>query len=339
MKNYHAVLGIRPEASPAEVKKAFKELAFQYHPDRNPHNPVAEERFKELVEAYSYITGNVEALRALQGPSAAAKMTGDYAQDILKTLFDIDHPFSLHDKQVLRVEVLLTLEEAFKGTVKTVEVQRQEICAECKGNGVDHGAKIFTCTYCFGAGQVGGPDDGSKRRECPKCNGRGFLSSRGCVACRARGFKRRDIKLKVTVPALAKEGQTLILPDEGHEIAPGRKGDAQAIFKLQRHPSFSFDGKDIMCETSVEMSEAALGGEVSVPTLDGFTTLHLPPGTQSGQVFRIKGMGLGGDQFVKIKVKTPVALSEKDRHLLRRIQGNIAATPRGFWQKIKKWFW
>lgn len=339
MKNFHAVLGIKPEATPAEVKKAFKELAFQYHPDRNPHNPVAEERFKELVEAYSHLTGNVEALRALQGPSSAAKMTGDYAQDILKTLFDIDHPNSVQDRQPMRVEVLLSLEEAFKGTVKIVEVQRQEICGECKGTGVDHGAKIFTCTYCFGAGQVGGPDDGTRRRECPKCNGRGFISSRGCVPCRARGYKRRDVKLKVTVPSQSKEGQTVILQGEGHESAPGRRDDAQAVFKLLRHPSFSFDGKDVMCETSVEMSEAALGGEVKVSTLDGFTTLHLPPGTQSGQVFRIKGMGLGGDQFVKIKVKTPVALSEKDRHLLRRIQGNIAATPRGFWQKIKKWFW
>ncbi|MCE9626182.1 MAG: DnaJ domain-containing protein [Deltaproteobacteria bacterium] len=123
-KNYFAVLGLKSSATLPEIKKAFKELAFQYHPDRNPHNPRAEDRFKETVEAYSYLTGNLEALKAIQKPSAAAKSTGDYAQDILKTLFDIDHPGSLRDRAPFRQELTLALEEAFSGGVKTIQVER-----------------------------------------------------------------------------------------------------------------------------------------------------------------------------------------------------------------------
>ncbi|MFO1464636.1 MAG: J domain-containing protein [bacterium] len=338
-KNYFATLGLKPGATREEVKKAFKELAFQFHPDRNPHNPWAEERFKETVEAYSYLTGNLEALRALQGPSAAAKMTGDYAQDILKTLFDIDHPGSLRDRAPFRRELSLSLEEAFAGGTFSLLVEREELCPSCRGNGVEEGAKVFTCTYCFGAGSVSGPGETAERRECPKCNGRGFLSAKGCLRCRARGYLLQEAKLKVPLPPRVTDGFTVTLPGEGHELAPGRRGDLQVLVRLRRHPRFSFDGKDIICETSVEMSEAALGAEVMVPTLGGTTALRLPPGTQSGQVFRIKGLGLGGDQFVKINVRIPAALNEKDRLLLRRIRGEQGTEQPGWWQKIKQLFW
>lgn len=338
-KNYFAVLGLRHGASREEIKRAFKELAFQFHPDRNPHNPQAEERFKETVEAYSYLTGNFEALRAIQQPSSAAKSTGDYAQDILKTLFDVDHPGSLRERAPFHLALELSLEEAFSGGSKVLELEREELCRVCHGSGVEEGAKIFTCTYCFGAGSVGGPEEGEERRECPKCNGRGFLSSRGCVPCRARGYLKREVKLNVPFPPRVYDGFVLALQGEGHEQAPGRRGDVQVTIRLLRHPWFSFDGKDIICETTVEMSQAALGGEVQVPTLGGKTPLRLPPGTQSGQVFRLKGMGLGGDQFVKIKVKTPVALSEKERSLLRLIQTEQSQQRSKLWEKLKKWFW
>src|SRR5262249_30221955 len=160
-----------------------------------------------------------------------------------------------------------------------------------------------------------------------------------CLPCRARGYLMKTAKLKVTIPPRVNEGQVLNLKDEGHELLPGKRGDVQVVLKLQRHPWFSFDGKDIICETTVEMSEAALGGEVQVQTLAGKTSLHLPPGTQSGQVFRLKGLGLGGDQFIKIQVKTPVARTEKERLLLLQIQGESRALERGLWPRIKKWFW
>ncbi|MCE9626183.1 MAG: molecular chaperone DnaJ, partial [Deltaproteobacteria bacterium] len=159
------------------------------------------------------------------------------------------------------------------------------------------------------------------------------------VPCRARGYALHAVKLKVTVPPQVSDGFPILLQGEGHELSPGRRGDIQVFVHLQRHAWFSFDGKDIICETTVEMSEAALGGEVTVPTLGGTTTLRLPPGTQSGQVFRLKGLGLGGDQFIKIKVKTPIALNEKERLLLRQIQDDRGSEEPGLWRRVKKWFW
>ncbi|HCU23786.1 MAG TPA: hypothetical protein DF383_02115 [Deltaproteobacteria bacterium] len=343
-KNYHAVLGLESGASREELKKAFKELAFQFHPDRNPHNVLAEERFKQIVEAYSYLTGNFEALRALQRPpSSAARRSGDYAQDILQVLFDIDHPHDVQRKLPLEAELEISLEEAFRGTLRRFEVERQELCRECKGSGVEAGAKIFTCTYCFGAGEIGSPDLGETLRECPKCNGRGFLSAKACMACRAHGYLKVKASLQVEIPPRVQDGQTLTLEGAGHERSSGERGPLRITLHLRRHPGFSFDGKDIICEISVEMREAALGGEIKVPTLAGSTSLTLPPGTQSGAFFRLKGLGLGGDQFVKIRVKTPVVYSEKDRDLLRRMQESPTEAPRSFWlkfwNKMKRWFW
>jgi len=339
-KNYFAELGLTAGATAEEVKKAFKQLAFQYHPDRNPRNPWAEEKFKNLVEAYSYLTGNLEAYRVMTSKSAMATAAADPGQDILKTLFDIDVSPTRRNKGLAKVQVLLTMEEAFLGAQKKVEFDREEICKECRGKGVDEGAKLFTCTYCFGAGVVGLLEVNEEdAKECPKCNGRGFLSSRGCVACRARGYTLKKAKVQVQIPPKVRAGSVVEVKGEGHQLSLELRGDLQVQVGIKKHPVFTFDGKDIICETSVQMSEAVLGGEIQVPTLGGPTKLSIPPGTQSGQIFRVKGLGLGGDQFVRINVKTPIFLSEKDRSLMRRLKGQGSEEPKGFWQRVKKWFW
>ncbi len=334
-KNYYSILGVPPGAKTSEIKKAFKELAFKFHPDRNPRNPWAEERFKETVEAYTYLSGNMEAYRVVTSRSAEATVSADPGQDILKTLFDLDVTPAGRHRAPFEVPLQLTLEEACFGVEKKIALERDEFCAECKGRGVEAGAKVFTCTYCFGAGLIGSIDEESGD-ECPKCNGRGFISSRGCTACRARGFVARNARIKVDIPRGVTNGDIIRMAGEGHQLSAERRGDLTIKISLQPHPVFSFDGKDIICETTVEMSEAALGGEVSIPTLRGPTKFSIPPGTQSGQVFRLKGYGLGGDQFIRIRVKTPTVLTEKERTLMREMKDRSAG---GFLKKIKKWFW
>lgn len=238
----------------------------------------------------------------------------------------------------MKVELALTLEEAFQGGEKKILLDRQDLCADCQGRGVEEGAKVFTCTYCFGEGGVSNERDETVK-ECPKCNGRGFLSSRGCVHCRAHGVVEKHVKLKVQVPPKVRQGQVLTLPREGHEFNFGEREDLHVAIQLIKHPRFSFDGKDIICETSVEISEAALGGSITVPTLIGSKKLHIPPGTQSGQVFRMKGMGLGGDQFIRIWVKTPKVVSERERKIFRHLKEGEKGSASTLWSRFKKWIW
>lgn len=337
-KRYFESLGLAPNASQEEIKKAFKALAFQYHPDRNPHNPQAEEKFKESVEAYSYLSGNLEVYKALHAPAKTAQTVSEKAEDILRILFDIE-TLPVRPSRPLTIDLELTLEEALNGGERKISLERLDLCRACQGKGVEPGAKVFTCTYCFGAGEIGQEWEGKAPKECPKCNGRGILSGRGCMECFARGVLLSKIKRKITIPAPVSPGQTLALFGEGHETEMGKRGDAQVRFLLKKHPRFSFDGKDIICETTVEMGEAALGGEIKVPTLRGFTKLKIPPGTQSGQVFKLKGFGLGGDEYVKIWVKTPTAISEKERRMLRGLGKNAEEHSPGFLQRLKKWIW
>ena len=338
-KNYFDILGLPPSASSDEIKRAFKDLAFRFHPDRNPHNPEAEEHFKQAVEAYTYLTGNLEAYRSLQTTKKSSEVSSDQVQDILRVLFDIETVPSATRPRVLEAELELTPQEAFAGGQFSIPVERHDLCSACFGKGVEKGAKVFTCTYCFGAGEVRTQLDSEEMRECPKCNGRGLLSSRGCLNCRARGTIPKKILLKVEIPPGVAEGQVIRLTGEGHEQAIGRRGEVELKARLKRDPRFTFDGKDVICETTVDLSDAALGGEILVPTLRGPSKFKLPPGTQSGQVFKLKGLGLGGDQYIKIQVRTPLAVSEKDRRWLRQFKSHGEEGRPSFWQRIKNWFW
>jgi len=338
-RKYFEVLGLRSNANADEIKVAFKKLAFQYHPDRNPHNAWAEEKFKEAVEAYSFLSGNLEAYRALKKPTSGASTTAEATQDIFKILFDIDLEPASSRPRPLQEVLELSLEDAFKGRSLKIPLQRYDICPECFGSGVERGAKTFTCTYCFGEGEVEEGGSANNIKECPKCNGRGFLSSRGCVKCRARGAISKKYKLQVNIPPKVSQGQTLTLLGEGHEYDIGKRGEVQLTIHLKKHDRFTFDGKDIICETTVEVGDAALGGEISVPTLQGKQKLKIAPGTQSGQVARLKGLGLGGDQFVRIWVKTPTVLNEKERNILRGLRGKDKGQSPGWWNRFKKWVW
>jgi molecular chaperone DnaJ len=332
-------LGLKTGAGRDEIKTAFKKLVFQYHPDRNPHNEWAEEKFKEVVEAYSYLTGNQEAYQALKTGSRSAQATSEQIQDIFKILFDVEPKSTSRRSRPAEIFLDLTLEEAFRGGDRKISFERWNLCNECQGSGIEAGAKVFTCTYCFGEGEVGKNRLSEVPKECPKCNGRGFLSSKGCVTCRARGVVKARFKRTVTLPVKLIHGQMLTFPGEGHEYEPGRRSDLKLTVRLIKHPRFTFDGKDVICEITIPMSQAALGGEIAVPTLNGFQRLAVPPGTQSGQVFRFKGWGLGGDQLIRVWVKTPVAVSERERIFFQTFQQGQDRPSHSFWSRIKKWIW
>lgn len=354
LRQYFAVLGLSTSASPQEIRRTFKELAFQYHPDRNPSNPWAEEKFKEILEAYSYLTGNLEAIRAMQNQSAAtqasvrsrakeagfksAPMSYD-AEDILKSLFDLDLDPAGKKAQDLHVPLLLTLEEAFHGGEFKLEYERKDICEHCQGSGAEKGAKKFTCTYCFGAGEIEVNRSGVTTKECPKCNGRGFLSSLGCIPCRARGTLLKKVKKKIKVPAKVQHQQILSFPHEGHEFNIGERSDLKVTIELKPHPSFSFDGGDIICEVNVTMAQASLGSLVKVPRLAGSQKVRLPKSMQSGYVMRLKGMGLGGDQLIRFQVTTPQVLTNKQKRIFESLESQELQEEKGVWSRFKKWIW
>lgn len=338
-EKYLITLGLTRKASTEDIKKAFKELAFQFHPDRNPHNELAEERFKEIVEAYSYLSGNMEAYQAMQQPTAPRTVSVEQAQDIYQILFDLDPAPAPARHRPLTVPLEITLQEAFLGAEKKLDLERKDLCQKCLGRGVDAGAKTFTCTYCFGEGEVDSEASPDGFRECPKCNGRGFISSRGCVPCRAKGVVLNRIQLKIHIPPKVGAGQILKIEGEGHEFAPGQRGDVHVRLSLRKDDRFTFDGKDIICEVFVDLAEAALGGEVTVPTPAGSKKINLPHGMQSGEVIRLKGHGLGGDLFVRVWVKTPHVLSEKEKKFIKSFSSSRENAGRGWWARIKKWIW
>lgn len=338
-EKYLLVLGLTREASTVEIKKAFKELAFQFHPDRNPHNVRAEERFKEVVEAYSYLSGNMEAYQALRQPAKRSNFSVEQAQDVYQILFDLDPAPAPARQRPMEVDLELALEEAFLGGEKKIYIERNDLCEACMGRGVEAGAKTFTCTYCFGEGEIDSDSSPEGIRECPKCSGRGFISSRGCVACRAKGVKSRPVEIRIQIPPGVGAGQILEITGEGHEFAPGRRGDVWVRISLRKDARFTFDGKDIICEISVDLAEAALGGEVSVPTPAGPKKINLPHGIQSGEVIRLKGQGLGGDQFVRVWVKTPHIRSEKDKKFIQGLARTTEHRRSRWWARIKKWIW
>lgn len=338
-RNYLEILGLTREASSEDLKKAFKNLAFQYHPDRNPHNARAEEKFKEVLEAYSFLTGNMEAFQALKAPPRSGTAPADQVQDIYEILFDIELAPAPTRGKPLRTDLVLRAEEAFRGGEMELKLERWDWCLQCNGTGAEKGAKKFTCTYCFGEGEVDSLAEPEGRRECPKCNGRGFLSSKPCLKCRARGVRPNKCRLLLNVPPRISPGSVLILEGEGNEFQAGERGALEIHIILKEDPRFSFDGQDIICETTVGLGDAALGGEVVVPTLEGPRPVTIPAGTQSGRVLRLKGMGLGGDQFIRIWVKTPTVTTEKERRVLHGFKTPPPGRLNGLWGRLKKWIW
>jgi molecular chaperone DnaJ len=352
-RDYYEVLGIARTATEQEIKSAYRKLALKYHPDRNPGDKTAEERFKEAAEAYA-VLADAEKRAAYDrfghaGVGAAAGAGGfdptifaDFG-DILGGLGDIFGFGDLFGSRRrggpergshLRYDLEISFEESARGTETTIQIPRQESCESCHGSGAAPGTAPATCPRCHGRGQIRYQQGFfTVAQTCPQCRGAGRVITKSCPECRGAGHVTRDRKLTVKIPAGIASGQQLRLYGEGeHGTAGGPPGDLYVVVHVQDHPFFRRDGDDLYCEVPLQFPTLALGGEIQIPTLDGDETLKIPEGTESGAVFRLRGRGMPnvsgrghGDLHVVVRVMTPRKVTREQRKLLERLAATFPA--------------
>lgn len=350
-RDYYEILGVAPRASNEEIKKAYRQLALQHHPDRNPGNKEAEERFKEAAEAYSVLSDGEkrsvydrfghDGLRG-EGYSGFSgfdsSIFGDF-EDILGNFFG----FSFGDffgartqtrrrgaqrGRDLALEVEVSLEEAAKGMEKEISLNRADPCPTCGGSRLKPGTKRTVCPACQGHGQMRYQQGFfTIARTCSECQGRGEVVGSPCPECRGSGHVKGKKTLNIKIPAGIEDQSRMRISGEGEagDDSSGR-GDLFVIVQVKKHEFFERENSDLFCQVTVSVSQAALGVSLGIPTLFDQEVLKVPAGTQSGEVFRLKGKGLRdlrtqrtGDVYVKVLVKTPERLSKDDKELLRHL--------------------
>ena len=346
-RDYYEVLGVPRSASDEEIKRAFRKLAFQYHPDRN-RNPEAEDKFKEINEAYQILSdpqkrssydryGRVTT-EGLEGfPDFGFGGLGDIFESFFGAFGGT--PFAGAAAQrapqkgdSLRAQLTLSFEEAVFGCQKELEIRRIENCPSCHGIGSQPGTSPQTCPECQGTGQVRKVQQSIFGRfthvvTCPRCSGSGIIITNPCSQCRGKGRIKLKRKLTADIPAGVDDGYQLRLDGEGSAgLYGGAPGDLYIDLSVKPHKLFHREGLDILCDLAINFAQAALGDEIDVPSLDGKTSLKIPPGTQSGKVFRLKGKGVPqvsgrgkGDQLVTVLVVTPQRLDGKQRRHLEEL--------------------
>jgi len=342
-QDYYEVLGVSRNASDEEIKRAFRKLAFQHHPDRNK-DLGAEEKFKEINEAYQVLSDPEKRSRYDRyGRVDVVEGFPDFGfgglGDIFESFFDgFNTPFGRTAQRVpqrgdsLQSHLTLSFTEAVFSCSKEVEIQRIEFCPLCHGIGSKPGTNPETCPDCRGTGQVRRVQQSIFGRfthitTCSRCGGSGTVISNPCSQCQGRGRTKVKRKVMVKVPAGVDDGQRLRLDGEGSAgLYGGPPGDLYITFSVKPHNLFHRDGSDILCELPINFAQAALGDEVRVPSLDGKVDLKIPPGTQNGKTFRLKGKGISyidgkgrGDLLVKVAIITPQHLDKNQRHLFEEL--------------------
>lgn len=362
------MLGLSKGADEAEIKKAFRKLAKENHPDLHPGDKQAEERFKEVNEAYEVLSDPDKKAKYDQfgfagvDPNYGAGEGGGFGGfdgfdvgDIFGSIFGGGFGGQTASRngprrgESIRVGVTVSFEEAAFGCEKKITVTRIESCTECHGSGCEPGTTPEVCSNCKGTGTVRVTRQtmlGTMQTtsECPRCGGKGKIIHQPCKSCRGTGTVRRQKTVSVNIPAGIDHNQTISLPGEGHAGANGGpSGDLLITVSVRPHDVFTREGTSVLCEMPVSVTQAMLGAEVEVPTLDGKVKYTIPEGTQSGTVFRLKGKGIPylrsgnrGDQYVTVTVEIPKSLTKEQRELVEKLAESLDGKVPGKFKKFGK---
>jgi molecular chaperone DnaJ len=370
-RDYYEVLGVDRDAGDEEIKKAYRKLALKYHPDKNPGDKTAEERFKELGEAYEALSDPQKRAaydqygHAAFDPRLRASRGAEFHDpfDIFREVFGggsiFDQFFGTSQREPggaergsdLRYDLEITLEEAASGCEKEISVTKLDSCEVCHGTGGEADAKMRVCPACGGRGQVlSSRGIFSIAQTCPRCEGAGRVVDKPCKACRGSGRRERTSRIKLKVPAGVDTGSRLRSTGNGEAgLRTGPPGDLYVVLHVKPHEIFHRDGDDLVCEVPISFVQAALGADVEVPTLTGKAQIKVSPGTQNGTVFRLKGKGIKnlqgygwGDLHVRVNVEVPTHLNAAQRAKLQEFaelcDESVNPILRGFLQKAKNFF-
>jgi molecular chaperone DnaJ len=369
--DFYEVLQVSREASDQELKTSYRKLAMLYHPDRNPNNPEAEERFKECSEAYQVLSdpekraaydryghaafqGGGAAGNPFQGGAGFQGDLGDIFGDLFGEMFNMGgtrRASRVQRGRDLRYDLTREFEEAVFGVEKEISIRRQEACETCSGTGSANGKAPAACTQCGGRGQVRFQQGFfSVARTCSRCNGTGTTISDPCSSCRGEGLQAKKHTLLVKVPAGVEQDTRIRYQGEGEAGKfGGPSGDLYVVLNVKAHKFFERDGDDLHCVMPISFPQAALGAELQIETLEGPATIKIPEGTQSGRQFKLRSKGVPhlnehgkGDLIVEIRVATPSKLSKAQKELLRQLgetmQVENTPTSRSLFAKMKDIF-
>ncbi|MCL1853710.1 MAG: molecular chaperone DnaJ [Peptococcaceae bacterium] len=366
-RDYYEVLGVTKNAEADEIKKAYRQIAKENHPDIKPGDQQAEERFKEATEAYAVLSDAEKRRRydqfghaSVEGDAFSGFNMSDFSDLGLADIFSMFFGGGGRTRSRgpargsdLRYDLRISLEEAAFGVNKTIEYPRSVVCSECRGSGAAPGTQPVTCSTCSGSGQMRQVQrtpfgQMATSRPCSACQGHGQIITTPCPKCSGKGLARESKQLEVVIPAGAEDNLSLYYANHG-EVGEkgGAAGDLYVVLNVKRHDFFERHGDDVYCEVPITFVQAALGADIEVPTLHGTVSIKVPEGTQTGKVFRVRGMGIPqrrndqrGDQHVRVLVATPVKLTEAQKDLLREF-GEVTPEDKqqgkkSFWDKVKQ---
>jgi molecular chaperone DnaJ len=365
-RDYYEILGVGRSATEQELKSAYRQMALKHHPDRNPDNTDAEERFKEAAEAYGVLSDPQKRAAydhyGHAGLSTSASSFDPNAftdfGDVLGDFFGFGDLFGGSGRRRsraqrgddLRYDLELSFEDAVRGLSAEIQIPRQEVCHRCLGKGAEPG-DLATCTTCHGRGEMLYQQGFlSIRRTCSQCGGSGQVARKACSGCRGQGYTASQEKLKVNIPAGVDNGTRLRLSGKGQPGAnDGPAGDLYVFMKVEEHAIFERREKDLHCTIPLNIAQAALGAEIEVPTLDGSENLKIPEGTQTGASFCLRRQGVPdvngrgrGDLYVHVQVKVPAKLTREQRKLFEQLKETLPAenkpSERGLFDKVKDYF-